>query len=107
MTTKTLPLFTASLNTRAWAIRRSLASLYRCRVMEISWRECLRRASHAMVMAARDKAYAAAESAREAAAAAQQAAWAEWMRAGIAAGRGMACDHADRCAKIAAIHAAA
>ncbi len=82
MTTKTLPLFTASLNTRAWAIRRSLASLYRCRVMEISWR-------------------------REAAAAAQQAAWAEWMRAGIAAGRGMACDHADRCAKIAAIHAAA
>lgn len=77
MNTKTLPLFTSSLNSRAWAIRRSLASLNRCRVMEISWRECLRRASDILRTAAKMEALAAADAAHEAEMVARAAAIAE------------------------------
>lgn len=95
--TKTLPLFTSSLVTRAWAIRRSLASLNRCRVMEISWRECLRRASSAMVLAAARRRRDEAEAARLAEIQAHDAGWRSYVDGCIAAGAGMGYAYARAC----------
>lgn len=43
--------FTSELTTRAWAIRRSLASLRGVAVMAIAWRECYTRAREAILIA--------------------------------------------------------
>ena len=98
MTTKTLPLFTASLNTRAWAIRRSLASLNRCGVMQISWKECLYRASMAMRMAVARRQQAEKDAAEAARLHAFYAGHRQMVADGIAAGAGMGYFVARACA---------
>jgi len=87
--TKTLPLFTSSLNARAWAIRRSLASIHGVPVMQISWKECMRRASHALIYAVATRRYEAEQAAEAARLAPLAAAHRKMVEDGIAAGCGM------------------